>query len=138
MEVSNEKLDEYKALLQKIGLSKPTISLYMSVITTFVTIYDDFSDDSIDEYTSNFTHNGTSRAWAIELFREWFYNGTPPRRYDPKKDKRERKRLWKQNKYSLPKKELPEGRRYYYDNIFNKVATYKDSHSAMWSGDCPG
>lgn len=137
MEVSEEKIEEYRGLLENTGLSKSTVSLYISVIKTVVAVFDDLNDDSIESYTANFTHDCSTRAWAVEMFREWLYNGTPPRKYDPKKDKRKRKSAWKQNKYSIPQKETPKGRRYYYDNIFNKVSTYKDSHSAMWCGDCP-
>lgn len=126
MVIDGEKVEEYRGLLIQSGLSENTVNQYMKEIDGFLFLYDgDISDENIDDYAdcANSYILERNRRRIVGLFKEWVLYGVRPRRSVHWKDDEREK--------APPKEEqLPEKR--YYDNMYNKIAVYKDSHSAQW------
>ena len=130
--VENKKLEinEYRELLLKTGLAPKTVDRYIAEIDGFVFLYgDNFSWENIEEYAESVMSYSQRkmRRRAVEMFKGWIIRGIKPQRlkrsvYDKAKEE--------STKEAAPK-EIPTVCQYW-DNMYNKPAFYKDSHSAQW------
>lgn len=131
MEIDKEKTEEYRRLLQEAGYAKKTVKDHISKIEYFLFVYgDDLSNENIEEYADGALSYDTkmARRRSIEMFRQWILDGKKPKRakhYVIDKSKEE------------PPKEVPPRiyqtvNKLHWDNMYNRPAFYKDSHSAQW------
>lgn len=128
-----ERLEEYKKVMEKKGFSKNSIHKHKVIIETYFYIYGEtLTDANIDEL--DYTYSGGSAIKAgtvIRRFKRWVETGEEPEKIE-KNERRKRTELSK----LFEKKELEiekhQRKRTGYDDIYNKDASYKDSHSAMW------
>lgn len=128
--IDDQKIDEYRELLVQAGFSENSVRDHISRIDGFISLFgDDLSDENIEEYSDNGLSDSTKRKQrqAVMMFRDWILHGINP--------ERRRHYLYEKGKEETPKetpaREIPTGCRYW-DNMYNKPAFYKDSHSAQW------
>lgn len=131
MEIDKEKTEEYRRLLQEAGYAEKTVKDHISKIEYFLFVYgDDLSNENIEEYADGALSYATkmARRRSVEMFRQWILDG--------KESKRAKHYVIDKAKEELPKevppREIPTGQRLYWDNMYNRPAFYKDSHSAQW------
>lgn len=126
--IDEQKIDEYRELLVQTGVKQKTVYRYIEEIKGFMFIYGDdlenLNDENIKEYAES-TYSETTRRIRLRvvgMFKEWIFYGTKPKRA----------KHWKADESKLvPKEEKPD-QRLYWDNMYNRPAFYKDSHSAQW------
>ena len=130
MEINEEKINEYRELLVKAGYSEKTIREHVSAIDGFLFLYgDDLSDENIEEYANDALSYGSrkTRKRSLKMFEKWILRGIKPQRL--------KRSVYDKAKEEVPKetppKEITTDCRYW-DNMYNKPAFYKDSHSAQW------
>ena len=125
LEIDDQKINEYRELLLQSGLSEKSVHRYIEEIEGFIFLYgDDLSDENIEENANNTSSNNIRqiRRHAVGMFKDWILYGDKPAKSKHYKGDEARK---------APAREIPTGCRYW-DNMYNKPAFYKDSHSAQW------
>lgn len=120
-----KELEEFKRLMIKAGFKKGTALDYIREIENFLTIYNnDLSEENISEYRDSTYSDSlrTKRFRAIKMFKDWILFFKKPRKGVRYSDECE----------IAPKIEEEKEEKIYYDYIYKRKASYKDSHSAMW------
>ena len=127
----NQKLEEYRGLLLEAGYSEKTIREHVSAIDGFLFFYgDDLSDENIEEYANGALSYGSkkTRKRSLRMFEQWVLRKIKPQRL--------KRSVYDKAKEEVPK-EAPLSReqtvnKLHWDNMYNRPAFYKDSHSAQW------
>lgn len=132
--IDDQKIEEYRELLVQAGFSGNSVKDHISRINGFVFLFgDDLSDENIDEYCDNGLSESTKRKQrqAVIMFRDWILDGIQPKRRRHYLYEKGKEETPKETPKETPAREIPTGCRYW-DNMYNKPAFYKDSHSAQW------
>jgi hypothetical protein len=129
--IDEQKIDEYRELLVQAGFSENSVRDHISRINGFISLFgDDLSDENIEEYSDNGLSDSTKlkQRHAVGMFRDWILHGINPKRRKQCLYEKGKEKTLKET----PAREMQEDQCRYWDNMYNKPAFYKDSHSAQW------